>query len=86
VIAKLTRLSKEAHFGVPVRLHELAKLRVLNRSDLMRLLLNDKGVELVEPHKILDTEPGQFVGILSHEKVAALKERIIVDPNFQTVV
>ncbi len=77
VVNRLECLARECHFGIPDELVPLAKLRVLQRSDLMRLLKNTKGVALTDPTKILDAEPSQFVGILSHEKVAALKESIL---------
>lgn len=73
---RLNRLAQEAHFGVPTELVELARLRVLLRSDLLRLVFNTKGVRITEPHEILDTEPKTFSGILSPQKVTALKERI----------
>lgn len=76
VVEKLTQLAGEAHYGVPTELVELARLRVLPRSDLLRLAINDKGIKLTDPHEILDAEPGRFVGILAPQKATALKERI----------
>lgn len=72
----LRRLASEAHFGLPRELIELAKLRLVLRSDLLRLMFNEKGIKLTSPHDVLDAGPEQFVGILAPQKVASLKEGI----------
>lgn len=76
-IKRIESLARECHFGIPDELVSLAKLRVLQRSDLMRLLKNSRGIALTDPEKILDADPYQFSGILPHDKVAALKESIL---------
>jgi helicase len=75
-IQRLERLAQEAHFGVPIELVQIARLRILHRSDLLRLMFNNKGVKLTQPHQILDAEPKLFVGILAPQKVIALKDGI----------
>ena len=76
VVNKLTQLAHEAHFGVPSELIELAQLRVLQRPDLLRLIINDKGIKLTDPHEILDADPSVFTDILPPQKATALKEGI----------
>jgi len=76
LVEKLSNSAQQAHFGVPLELVPLAQLRVLPRSDILRLVVNDKGVKLTDPHKIIDADPSQFVDILPPQKVAKLKERI----------
>jgi len=76
IVEKLMNLAQEAHFGVPLELVPLAQLRALPRSDILRLIINDKGVKLADPHKIIDADPSQFVGILPPQKVTILKEKI----------
>jgi hypothetical protein len=51
-------------------------LRAIPRSDLLRLVNNDKGIKLIEPHEILDAELGVFVGIMAPRRAIALKEGI----------
>jgi len=75
-IERLIRLAQEAHFGVPMELVELARLRVIQRSDLLRLINNEKGIKFTEPHEILDADPGLFIDIMAPQKVIALKEGI----------
>jgi len=76
IIERLSKLAQEAHFGVPIQLVSLAELRALPRSDILRLLFNDKGVQLTDPHDIIDADPSLFVDILAPQKVIALKEKI----------
>ena len=76
VVDKLSNLAQEAHFGVPLELVPLAQLRALPRSDILRLLINDKGIKLTDPHKIIDADPSQFVDILPPQKVMTLKGKI----------
>jgi replicative superfamily II helicase len=76
VVEKLSNTAQQAHFGVPLELAPLAQLRALPRSDILRLVINDKGVKLTDPHKIIDADPSQFVDILPPQKVAKLKEKI----------
>jgi hypothetical protein len=61
---------------VPIELVELARLRIIQRSDLLRLINNEKGIRFTEPHEILDADPGLFVGIMAPRKVIDLKEGI----------
>lgn len=76
IVDKLSDLAEEVHFGVPLELVPLAKLRALPRSDILRLVNNDKRIKLTDPHKILDADPSQFVDILPPQKVVILKEKI----------
>lgn len=76
VVLRLSTLAQQSHFGVPEELIRLAHLRVLQRSDLLRLVFNDKGLKFTDAHQILDAEPSSFIGILAPQKVQALKERI----------
>jgi helicase len=76
IVEKLSNLAQEAHFGVPLELVPLSQLRALPRSDILRLLINDKGIILTDPHKIIDADPSQFVDILSPQKVMILKGKI----------
>ncbi|MBN2462653.1 MAG: DEAD/DEAH box helicase [Dehalococcoidia bacterium] len=76
IVEKLSNLAQETHFGVPLELVPLAQLRALPRSDILRLVINDKSIKLTDPHEIIDADPSQFVDILSPEKVTILKEKI----------
>ena len=75
-VEKLLNLAQEAHFGVPLELVPLAQLRALPRSDILRLIINDRGIKLADPHKIIDADPSQFVDILPPQKVMILKGKI----------
>lgn len=76
IVEKLLNLAQEAHFGVPLELVPLAQLRALPRSDILRLIINDRGIKLADPHKIIDADPSQFVDILPPQKVVILKGKI----------
>ena len=73
----LEDLAQRCRFGVPTSIVEIAELRVLQRSDLNLLVNNSSGKILDTPHKILDTELGDFFGILSTQKARRLQEAIL---------
>lgn len=75
-VERLSKLAQESHFGVPIQLIPLSELRALPRSDILRLLFNDKGIQLTNPHDIIDTDPSIFADILAPQKVIALKQKI----------
>jgi len=72
----LSRLATEAHYGVPYEVAPIAQLRVLRRSEVIRLFKNDKGKSFTSPHQILDTDPAEFIGIITTKRVLLLKDAI----------
>ena len=74
---ELSDLSHQCKFGVPSPVVPIAELQVLRRSELNLLVNNAKGKVLDTPHKILDTELGDFVGILSPQRAERLKAAIL---------
>ena len=74
---KLTELAQRCKFGAPSEVIPIAELGVLHRSELNLLVKNSTGRVLDTPHKILDCELKEFVGILSPRRVQMLKAEIL---------
>ena len=74
---KLAELAQRCKFGVPGEVVPIAELRVLHRSELNLLVNNSKGKVLDTPHKILDTDLNDFVGILSPQRAERLQAAIL---------
>jgi len=76
IINKMSRLTMEAHYGVPYEVVPVAQLRVLKRSEIIHLVKNDMGKSFTSLHQILDTDPAGFIGILDPNRVSVLKYAI----------
>ena len=74
---ELEQLAQRCKFGVPSEVTQIAELRVLHRSELNLLVNNSTGKVLNTPHKILDAELNDFVGILSPQRVELLQAAIL---------
>ena len=74
---KLSEVAQRCKFGVPGEVVPIAELRVLHRSELNLLVNNSTGKVLDTPHKILDTDLNDFVGILSRQRAERLQAAIL---------
>ena len=74
---KLAELAQRCKFGVPGEVVPVAELRVLHRSELNLLVNNSTGKVLDTPHKILDADLNDFVGILSPQRAERLQAAIL---------
>ena len=74
---KLLELSLRCKFGVPREVVQIAELGVLHRSELNILVSNSVGRVIDTPHKVLDTNLDDFVGILSPQRAKRLQAAIL---------
>ena len=74
---KLAELAQRCKFGVPGEVVPVAELRILHRSELNLLVNNSTGKVLDTPHKILDADLNDFVGILSPQRAERLQAAIL---------
>ena len=77
ILKELTELAQCCKFGVPNVVVPIAELGVLRRSELNLLVNNSTGKVLDTPHKILDTDLSDFVGILSPQRAERLQAAIL---------
>ena len=73
----LEDMAKRCKYGVPGDLTSLAELKILRRMELNLLLNNSTGKVLDTPHKVLDAQLEDFVGILSTQRARALQLAIL---------
>ena len=74
---KLSELAQCCRFGVPNSVVPIAELGILNRSELNLLANNSTGRALDTPHKVLDADSSEFVGILSPQRREKLQLAIL---------
>ena len=77
IAKELAELAQRCKFGVPTEVATIAELRVLQRSELNALVTNSTGKILDTTHKILDTDIGDFAGILSPQRAKLLQAAIL---------
>ena len=70
-------LAQRCRIGAPSEVALIAELRVLDRSELNLLVNNSTGKVLDTPHKVLDADRNDFVGILSPDRAERLRAAII---------
>ena len=73
----LAELAQRCKFGVPAGVVPIAELRVLHRSELNLLVNNSTRKVLDTPHKILDANLSDFIGILSPQRAERLQAAIL---------
>ena len=74
---ELVELAQRCKYGVSTEVVPIAELRVLHRAELNLLVNNSTGRVLDTPHKILDTDVNEFVGILSPQRAEQLQAAIL---------
>ena len=74
---QLVELAQRCKYGVSTEVVPIAELRVLHRAELNLLVNNSTGRVLDTPHKILDTDVNEFVGILSPQRAEQLQTAIL---------